>query len=303
MYTQFESRWKLWNTALEQNDPNAPYYHLLRIVEHSVYYDLILSCWKYCEEHSYPVPHVLLRFISLSYFHMHLVSIRRLVDGSPLEGVKSVTSLVSILKDIEQHVDIFTRENLLKARGIDYAPPDKSKELAEFHREKLQNGESCYFIPHELAPDASIENCHAGFDLVSEVSPENRSRTDKAALGPLRALRDGLENRTEAVVVYCNKHITHLATREDRATVKQLHPPSTTTIWAALEALCVACNTLKVRYLDGSFVASFLATPVYDGAYLGSLDSFCPDNTCRELVADRYRTLSNQVSNWTCVSP
>lgn len=123
-----------------------------------------------------PIVH---QFVDSCFFQSHMLSLRRLVDGYPIESEdkrKDVYSLTSLLEDLKKYAPLKTRCSLFAVEGRAYDIESIKKKQDDFWAEKDSEGPVC--IPQDL-DWKQIQERHEEIDALAGVSAGLRSPTDK----------------------------------------------------------------------------------------------------------------------------
>lgn len=148
------------------------------------------------------------------HFATQALAIRRLLDGR-----KDVISLVRLLRDIGENIDLFTRENFVAFDGLPY-----DNEVSERRVMSERIGVKGPFWGERTGPDAygASEIAHRAFDRLSGTAPSNRSRKDVIAKSYIEGLQGWIEASGAAdIVVWTHKFLAHAADRRSRTLVDE----------------------------------------------------------------------------------
>ena len=225
--------------------------------------------------------------IGAGYANLMTVGIRRLVDTHG-----AVTSLATILKDIEAHPEFFTRELFVAFDGI---PFDWSVGYEEHVRRVITDGPGASFSRQETKGHTAwgtSKLMHRAFDKLSGVQPEKRRRSDtipphvfanvRRVLGAPSILL--VKTFTDKVVA----HAEHLAQGNDVAV------PSFDDVENALRTLTRATNFMASFFWHG--IGSVVPTPQFD--VFQDLDKGWALPQSLPKLHDYWHERQNQIDAW-----
>lgn len=197
------------------------------------------------------------------FFISQMVAIRRLMDTYEIEGKRGVHSLTGLLDDMRAHRELFTREAVFAAEGLEYDYEPVRQKSREYDDEKLQAGERSWFTPPKLHWRRH-ENRHKDIDRLAGVNPENRQPGDTIR----ESVFDNLESRTksafEDMKTYVDKFIAHAATPASRELVQADKVKITLNhLWEAHQHLCEVASFVRICVL-GDACSNLLPIPQYD---------------------------------------
>lgn len=130
----------------------------------------------------------LIHLIDESFAVSQVMTIRRLTDRNFYDPKKAVLSVSRLIDDMLANIDIFTRENYVSHDGSKY-------EGLSYEKDGINK-----WIPWKKK--------HENFDMLSNVSPQNRSRTDRINKSIFIKLNKELKI-CENLRTYANKFIAH----------------------------------------------------------------------------------------------
>ena len=130
----------------------------------------------------------LLHLLDEGFLVSQVMAIRRLTDRNFYDPKKGVLSVPRLIDDILSNIDIFTRENYVSYDGSKY-------EGLSIETDGIDK-----WIPWKKK--------HENFDTLSNVSPQNRSRTDRVNKSVFIKLNKELEI-CKNLRTYANKFIAH----------------------------------------------------------------------------------------------
>lgn len=135
----------------------------------------------------------LLNLFDEGFVTIQVMGIRRLTDPKAYNPKKQVVSITSILNDIQDNLDLFTRENYICFEGTTF-----NGELEKIERSK--------YVHWECKQN--------NFDRLSNVNPDKRSRIDKISTSIINKHNQNLKI-CESVRTYANKFIAHASDYEN----------------------------------------------------------------------------------------
>lgn len=152
------------------------------------------------------------QFINKCFFETQAIAIRRLLDRNVACGRRSVVSLFRLLDDMERHVRVLTRENVLDALHLPY---DYLAEKQELDR----NWDGRFMVCGKDYWDCEkSDHVHKNMDLLTPTESPHRDPKDTISQDLLRWLAARVK-KCEAVRVFVDKFLAHSATPDSRATI------------------------------------------------------------------------------------
>lgn len=131
-----------------------------------------------------------IRFFDAGFVTTQATTIRRPIEKPRADPKWAVISLRRVLKDIEENLDLMTRENYVCHDGLpyDYGSAHQ-KWLSSLPVTKSGSGSHVGFLPTQ-GPDAwpTAERVHKNFDVLAQVNPKNRTREDHIKIEVLEQL-------------------------------------------------------------------------------------------------------------------
>ena len=267
---QFLERWQFWQKALA-DDPHSLLSQLSDICWNVATYEAIRASWKteLSEDgDTLNVSPFLFHFITNGFSKGLCIDLRRLTEACRIEEVRrtgddrSVYSLASILMDIEEHREAFTRRRLFLALKLEYDAESIGRKYDDFLAEKIRGGTKLWSVPKDLWDFPTIA-AHKEWDRFSHCSPSERSPEDVIAPGYLLFLRNEVSRVRKAVEFVVNKYLAHASTPQSRESATNAFTEVTIN---QLQDLTVKCgqlvNTLSSILGGGTY--PFLATAQWD---------------------------------------
>jgi hypothetical protein len=130
----------------------------------------------------------LLHLLDEGFLVLQVMAIRRLTDRNFYDPKKGVLSVSRLIDDMSANIDIFTRENYVSHDGSKYEGLSHEK--------------------NRIDKWMQWKKKHENFDKLSNVSPQNRSRTDRVNKSIFIKLNKELKI-CENLRTYTNKFIAH----------------------------------------------------------------------------------------------
>lgn len=157
-----------------------------------------------------------IRLFDAGFATTQATTIRRLIEKPKRDPNWAVISLRRVLKDIEQNLDLITRENYVCYDGLPYDYElVRQNWLSSLPVNK--SGVHVGSLPTQ-GPDAwpMAERVHKNFDVLAQVHPKKRSRKDCIRIEVLEHLEAEIK-KCENIKKYVDKFIAHAAAPETRA--------------------------------------------------------------------------------------
>lgn len=260
----FAEKRKRWIECLEADDPSSVFSQIHRLVWNAVSFRTVLEARRLAE----PAPEGgvqlggLLHGLLDECFFDAQAAIRRLTDRHPLYGVKGVNSLAALLEDIVQSQDLFTRQNMLQAEGLNLELERLGREIEQYRQEQVKSGKRAFFLPDNGYHRTLAR--HEQIDWLTGVDEGSRSESDRVNPQVLIKLRSKLLTECGGVHSYVDTYVAHNASAESRAAKSGTDIELTLgQLWRAHRFLCVAGNFVSI-YLLGGATHGVLAHSVFD---------------------------------------
>jgi hypothetical protein len=233
-----------------------------------------------------------IRLFDAGFATTQVVAIRRLIEKPKRDPKWSVISLRQVLNEIEQNMDLMTRENCVCYDGLPY----DYNLVYQRWLSSLPNGVHSGSLPMQ-GPDAfpMSERVHKNFDILAQVAPNKRSRNDRIKIDILKHLESEIK-KCESIKKYVDKFIAHAAAPETRASLSDEDKGIT------LERL----ETYhKIIYQVASFISGQLLwesnlgglpVPQYD--HLNNLDKRWTATKNMKKAHKKWDEYKKEVSNW-----
>jgi len=181
------------------------------------------------------------QFIDRCFFDTQMMAIRRLLDHDSERKKRSVTSLWCFLHDMETHISLLTRENILGSLSLPYDCEKTREDVLEKYpftydpRRPMLMGD-------DYKQCAFSEYAHKCVDGLAGVDASQRSPTDTIRADVIQWLKERLET-CEAIYRYVNKFLAHSATPESRA--RLMDEETKITLGQILHAHEIICQTAE----------------------------------------------------------
>jgi hypothetical protein len=227
-------------------------------------YKLVLAARRSVDRDPAGTPMACLSVHSLldkCYLESSIAAVRRLLDRHPLHGTKGVHSLRSLIDDMWEHRELFTRRNLFAVARL---PIDPGPRSIRFKRWFLEVAHECttLILPADL-DTAPIESLHSAIDQLCGVAATARTDDDtirEEVFQRLAAQLDGLE----ALNLIATKFLAHAATLEsiEAGAASELRT-TTSDVWKAHETFCRVVQLIDC-YILRQTSYGFLPVPATD---------------------------------------
>jgi len=240
-----------------------------------------------------------IRLFDAGFATTQATTIRRLIEKPKRDPKWAVISLRRVLKDIEDNLDLITRENYVCYDGLPYdCDLGHQKWLSSLPVTK--SGVHVGSLPTQ-GPDAwpMSERVHKNFDILSQVPPEDRSREDRIRIEVLEHLESEIK-KCDNIKKYVDKFIAHAAAPETRTGLSDEQEGLT------LERLETCHKTIyKVAsFISGSLIwesnLGGLPVPQYD--HLKNLDKRWVSQKNMEEARKKWDEFEKEVSKWDSTS-
>ena len=240
-----------------------------------------------------------IRLFDAGFATTQATTIRRLIEKPKRDPEWAVISLRSVLKDIEQNLDLITRENYVCYDGLQYDYDlVHQKWLASLPM--TESGVQVGSLPTQ-GPDAWImpEMIHKNFDILAQVNPKKRTRQDRIRIEVLEHLKTKIK-KCDYIKKYVDKFIAHAAAPETRTGLIDEEQGLT------LERL-ETCH--KIIYQVASFVSGKIlwesnlgGLPVLQYDHLKNLDKSWGSRKNMDKARIKWDEVDREVSKWDSIS-
>jgi hypothetical protein len=240
-----------------------------------------------------------IRLFDAGFVTTQATTIRRLIEKPKSEPKWAVISLRRVLKDIEQSLDLITRENYVCYDGLPY-DYDSAHQHWLSSLPVTKSGVQGGFLPTQGVDAWPMSaRVHNNFDILAQVDPQKRTREDRIKIEVLEHLESEI-NKCENIKKYVDKFIAHAAAPETRAGLSNEEKNIT------LERL-ETCH--KIIYQVASFISGQLLfesnlgglpVPQYD--HLKNLDKRWVSPKNLEKARKKWDEFAKEVSSWDSIS-
>ena len=161
-----------------------------------------------------------IRLFDAGFATTQAVAIRRLIEKPKKDPKWAVISLRRVLNEIENNIDLITRENYVCYDGLPYdysTVQDKWLASLPVTKSGVHSGSLPTSGPNAFPMS---ERVHKNFDILSQVHPKKRSRDDLIKIEVLEHLESELK-KCEKIKKYVDKFIAHAAAPETRASLSE----------------------------------------------------------------------------------
>ena len=232
------------------------------------------------------------------YITIHTVLIRRLLDTRT-----RMNSLYKLIHDIENNATLLTRENMLKARGLEYNYElSKTAAIEEARAEAQEQSETAYMVSRAGWGDA--ECWHMLCDELCGTEERQRSKEDCPNKKQFTDLRNALTEEGRAAISYVNNYIAHAAPEDQRqALANDENKLTLEKLWSAERAIVRAASFISRCIIEGVHVGG-VPIPQFDQfRYLDQ--AFAPTNArpAMERAWDEHTRDISACRNWSWREP
>lgn len=268
---EFLGRWQLWRQALNGREDS---HSLVQQVEELCWgvatFEALMASWRSetaSDGETLQVNSILFHFVVDNFVKSLCLDLRKLTDEGVLvasptaKSDRSVYSLHSLLADIKDHRDKYTRRRLFIACKLEYDIDEINRRHWQFVRENFPNG-GTYSVPREL-DDMPSKLTHKYWDKLSRCTPTSRGPGDLIAADHLDRLEEEVAAIRSEVEFVVNKHFAHAATPHSRMSAES--KKENITLAELLELVIRAGRAVNsVSALLSSAVFPFLAYAQFD---------------------------------------
>lgn len=254
-FEQFKARRELWIQSLNGEDKNSIMKQIYHMIWNAAVFKIVNESIKLVPVDKNGVKQLngmVFNLLDNCFFESQFITIRRLTDIYPLEGDKSVFSLMPLLKDMKNNINLLTRSNYFKAEGLEYDYEIVRKKNMEYEQNQIKGktGVVEYWVPDELDYGRIIER-HREFDILTEKSEKNRNPNDRVCVKVFDCLIKKLIDATKNVKIQVEKYIAHAATPGSREVANADEVVVTLGyIWNAHKVICQVANFLDTYLLS-----------------------------------------------------
>ena len=220
---KFKNKWLKWREAFNGKVPQSVYEQIAYMLIDYLMWKVINEGRGILADEANEV-HIIngmlhRRFIDLRYRDSQALQIRKLVDGAPLVGKKSVYSLMSIVRQIQECSHLLTRENICFAEKVTLSTEQINEERNAYIQKKYNEGDSVCSIPSDLHVEI-FEARHRTIDELCGVSANRRTAVDRVCSEVIEEIISNISSGTNNVKDYVDKHVAHAGTSESVAHIE-----------------------------------------------------------------------------------
>jgi len=221
--TELAQRFVLWKECLNGEDTNSVTSQLSSLTWDAAAFRTVNEARRISSERTngnVEQNGMMHQLLDRCYFFSQCSRVRRLVDSSyPLlkEGKvdKSVYSLGSLLRDMQQKCDLLTRKNWLAVSGVDYDLQSINDKMMDFIRTNMPDSTQALILPDHV--DIGIAHIlHKQFDTLSGVSENSRSPSDLIDVNIFKDLESRMNDATKEIRLYATNYLAHASTVPSR---------------------------------------------------------------------------------------
>lgn len=268
---EFLARRNLWVRCLDGGDRNSVFQQIYQMIWNAGVFKVINEARKIApsaKEGGVQLNGMVHRLIDQCFFESQSLAVRRLADSSyPIEGDnrgQDVCSLGALLKDMKQHAELLTRENMFQAEGLEYDHEVVRQKEEAFLLGRSGAGESAFAVPPGLDYRRLMRR-HEQLDYFTGVGKEQRLPTDRVKSDALDFLEQKVRAASDSFKTHADKFIAHAATLESRQAVSADTARITLgQLWEAHQTLCQVANFVDTYILGRGAKMGFLPTPQLD---------------------------------------
>lgn len=289
-FREFKTKCIEW---LDGEDAHAIWKQVFALFWHDSVFRMVNECRKLNEtslDSSTGFNGPMIGLFDAGFASVQAMAIRRIVQTQPSKPEWKVISLKALVDDIENNLELFTRENYVSGDGLPY---DWNEKWQCWHETPHNKSGS---LPNE-GPEAWYKSklFHDEFDKLSGTKPETRTRSDVIrkellanAISKLAVCDD--------VVIYTHKFIAHAADPSNR---HELIDEQEKLTLKKLEDCC------KAIYLVSDFVSRIIGkgtcispipVPQYD--HLKYLDRRLVPPARLDKIREKWHERNNEVEEW-----
>ena len=292
-----DQAWQSWNDCLLGEDVNSIFQQIVSMIWDTAIFRIIVEVRK-SKFMSNPIETQyytqLYEFVDRNYFNAQVVSIRRLIEGTSLQGKRGVYSIGALIEDIKKYRSELTREKYFKLRGLSY--DYESIKQSELEQEKYELKNEVKKIKFYIGkPELDWENIlqnHIIFDRLSMKNAVERNPDDLISEQFIYKLGEKLEE-CKKIKIYVNKFIAHSATGESRFESQLDSSITFGKLWEAQKTLYLLANLLSISLFGTELIVLPLSLP----PSLESLDEYVFGQE-DSLIQRTFAEYQNETEKW-----
>jgi hypothetical protein len=227
------------------------------------------------------------------------VAVRRILDNTGPDGERGVFSLLWLLRDMQKHSHLITREHIFAAERLKYDVKSVERKMHKYAAAQNLAGTNGYAVPNNLLP--YIPNWrHAMIDHLTSIKPLTRAKTDAIQPNVFKCLIEKVEGAGRKIGVIVNKLVAHAATPTSRGHNTLKLRTTLGELWEAHRAICEAANFVRVHVLGRSHYGG-LKVPQWD--HLRYLDRPLATYRNIEHLRQVWRDFEQETRDWENWTP
>lgn len=263
----FKNKRKEWLEVIRGDDPHSITNQLIEMTWDAASYRVINEARRLApvtpEGKGVQLSGLVHTLVDRTFFTSQMSAVRRLVDTSGIRGARGVYSLDGLLKDMQSNHQLFTREAMFYAMGLEYDYTQIQLDRDEFVRQQYRNGNKSFFIPEKLNWEKN-EHLHAQIDRLSGINQNKRTPDDKVPKSLFKNLIARLEADSKDLSKYVDKYIAHASATCNRPKadpsdagvtlghlLKALQTIAEVASFTAREVLADGCPTFLATFVGG----------------------------------------------------
>lgn len=294
---EFRTKRNEWIRCLGSKDRNSVIFQVYDLIWNAAAYRVVCEGRRIAgrdEQGQARVSVLLHNLLDRTFYQSQSVSIRRLLDTSPLKGRKGVFSVSGLLRDMQEHRALFTRQNIFAADELPMDIQAVAAARSALMFERARFGCDTGYVPRELDVRA-VELLHDSIDRLCRVAADNRAPGDTVCEDVFTGLLDRLKP-VERICEHVNKYLAHAATPESRATVAPDTEHLTfNELGVAHETICRCC-----QFVDGFLLrqTSHGFLPMYAGPLFEHLDTPLVLSSEVQCLRDAWSAYEKETEKW-----
>ena len=264
-YAAFKERRKLWIECLSGEDRNSIIQQIQGMIWDAATFNVVNEARKLARPKKgggVQLNGLVHGLINRGFVASQTLALRRLVDGSELEGKRGVYSLVALLQDMGKNAHLLTRAHLFAAQDL----PMEGHAALHCVLEDQAATPSEPADPR-MADDLTLmrmERRHEAMDRLAGVDERTRTWQDAVRKGVFLLLKDKVMKACADAKKYVDKFVAHAATPYSRRKVNADAIALTLDhLGHAHKTICEVVNFIDAYLLSGNN-PGFLKVPQYN---------------------------------------
>jgi hypothetical protein len=243
---QFRGRRRLWVSWLHTDEIHPIWPTLHTMVWTDVAFRTLTGFAVGNDENALNNP-LLVEALLSGHAATQVLAIRRLMEDSPKDRI----SLRRLIRDLNRHFDLITRENYVCCDGLPY----DYEVVRDARLKKLTAGQEKVVFNYDITEgpeaDGASELLHERFDNLAGIDPARRSREDRLPKSLLTTVEKWLDDSgAEDLVEWTHHYLAHAAGPNERARIADLRV-TTDKITDATKALARAAEAMSLIVYAG----------------------------------------------------